>query len=158
MTLVLGDNGFIQQSKNTRTETEIGEEKEIIGLAVMSEQIKDYKELHIDSLREELQKNDKIDTVEECTKLPNVEENKEDSTYAKITFKSGRIYYVVLKSTDSSSIGKIYEGTSGTEIEEIPEIPEGLKEGETVTYSPSGIYNWQAKYASSDLEVEDEKI
>ena len=29
-------------------------------------------------------------------------------------------------------------------------IPEGLKVGSTVTYSPSGTYNWQAKYCSSE--------
>ena len=29
------------------------------------------------------------------------------------------------------------------------EIPEGLKVGSTVTYSPSGTYNWQAKYCST---------
>ena len=28
-------------------------------------------------------------------------------------------------------------------------IPEGLKVGEKVTYSPSGTYNWQAKYCST---------
>ncbi len=28
-------------------------------------------------------------------------------------------------------------------------IPEGLQVGETVKYSPSGIYNWQGKYCSS---------
>ena len=28
-------------------------------------------------------------------------------------------------------------------------IPEGLKVGSTVTYSPSGTYNWQAKYCST---------
>ena len=30
-------------------------------------------------------------------------------------------------------------------------IPEGLKVGSTVTYSPSGTYNWQAKYCSTTL-------
>ena len=30
-------------------------------------------------------------------------------------------------------------------------IPEGLEVGATVTYSPSGTYNWEAKYASSDF-------
>ena len=29
-------------------------------------------------------------------------------------------------------------------------MPEGLKVGSTVTYSPSGTYNWQAKYCSSE--------
>ena len=29
-------------------------------------------------------------------------------------------------------------------------VPEGLKVGSTVTYSPSGTYNWQAKYCSSE--------
>ena len=28
-------------------------------------------------------------------------------------------------------------------------VPEGLKVGSTVTYSPSGTYNWQAKYCST---------
>ena len=30
-------------------------------------------------------------------------------------------------------------------------IPEGLQVGETVKYSPSGTYNWQAKYCSATL-------
>ena len=30
-------------------------------------------------------------------------------------------------------------------------VPEGLKVGSTVTYSPSGTYNWQAKYCSTTL-------
>ena len=30
-----------------------------------------------------------------------------------------------------------------------PEEPEGLEIGSTVTYNPSGTYNWQAKYCSS---------
>ena len=29
-------------------------------------------------------------------------------------------------------------------------IPEGLKVGSEVTYSPSGTYNWQAKYCSTE--------
>ena len=29
-------------------------------------------------------------------------------------------------------------------------VPEGLKVGSTVTYSPSGTYNWQAKYCSTE--------
>lgn len=32
-----------------------------------------------------------------------------------------------------------------------PAIPEGLEIGSTVSYNPSGTYNWQAKYCSSDL-------
>ena len=33
----------------------------------------------------------------------------------------------------------------------IGKIPEGLKVGDKVTYSPSGTYNWQAKYCSTTL-------
>ena len=31
----------------------------------------------------------------------------------------------------------------------VPEIPDGLEIGSTVSYNPSGTYNWQAKYCSS---------
>ena len=41
-------------------------------------------------------------------------------------------------------LNKIGGGTS-----EEPTIPEGLEIGSTVTYNPSGTYNWQAKYCSS---------
>ena len=33
-----------------------------------------------------------------------------------------------------------------------PKIPEGLKVGSEVKYNPSGTYNWEAKYCSSDLD------
>ena len=39
-----------------------------------------------------------------------------------------------------------YESTIG---QYTGKIPEGLKVGETVTYLPSGTYNWQAKYCST---------
>ena len=39
-------------------------------------------------------------------------------------------------------------GGSGTTPEK-PTIPEGLEIGSTLTYNPSGTYNWQAKYCSS---------
>ena len=43
-------------------------------------------------------------------------------------------------------------GTGGTTPggDETPQIPEGLEIGSTVTYSPSGTYNWDNAYASSD--------
>lgn len=37
------------------------------------------------------------------------------------------------------------------------EIPEGLEVGDYVTYSPSGTYNWQAEYASSDFATDGSK-
>ena len=39
----------------------------------------------------------------------------------------------------------------GGNTTESPTIPEGLEIGSTISYSPSGTYNWQAKYCSSDL-------
>ncbi len=36
-------------------------------------------------------------------------------------------------------------------------VPEGLKVGEEVTYSPSGTYNWQAKYCST-TQTDDVKL
>lgn len=38
---------------------------------------------------------------------------------------------------------------SGGNTTESPTIPEGLEIGSTISYSPSGTYNWQAKYCSS---------
>lgn len=37
----------------------------------------------------------------------------------------------------------------GGNTTESPTIPEGLEIGSTVSYNPSGTYNWQAKYCSS---------
>ena len=37
-------------------------------------------------------------------------------------------------------------------------IPDGLKVGTEVTYSPSGTYNWQAKYCSSEKTEETEDV
>ena len=39
----------------------------------------------------------------------------------------------------------------GGNTTESPTIPEGLEIGSTISYNPSGTYNWQAKYCSSDL-------
>ena len=38
------------------------------------------------------------------------------------------------------------------------EIPEGLKVGSTVTYSPSGTYDWQAKYCSTEKTEETDDV
>ena len=37
----------------------------------------------------------------------------------------------------------------GGEESEGPTVPEGFEIGSTLTYNPSGTYNWQAKYCSS---------
>ena len=39
----------------------------------------------------------------------------------------------------------------GGNTTESPTIPEGLEIGSIISYNPSGTYNWQAKYCSSDL-------
>ena len=36
---------------------------------------------------------------------------------------------------------------------EIVELPEGLEVGDTVTYAPSGTYNWQAEYGTADVDL-----
>ena len=43
------------------------------------------------------------------------------------------------------------QGYESTIEQYVGKIPEGLQVGETVKYSPSGTYNWQAKYCSATL-------
>ena len=50
----------------------------------------------------------------------------------------------------TATMENMLDGIGGGSTEE-PIIPEGLEIGSTVTYNPSGTYNWQAKYCSSNL-------
>ena len=98
-------------------------------------------------------------------------ENQKVVDYVKTQFGSGKVtsngeFYITMK--DNAVI--VYEGNDASTVAqknkiavglldeagkiewvEVVELPEGLEVGDTVTYSPSGTYNWQAKYASSDL-------
>ena len=48
----------------------------------------------------------------------------------------------------TATMENMLDGIGGGSTEETI-IPEGLEIGSTVTYNPSGTYNWQAKYCSS---------
>ena len=48
-----------------------------------------------------------------------------------------------------NELNNIMNNESGTGGGEGPTIPEGLEIGSTVSYNPSGTYNWQSEYATS---------
>ena len=49
----------------------------------------------------------------------------------------------------TSAMENMLNGVGGSTTPEEPTIPAGLEIGSTVSYNPSGTYNWQAKYCSS---------
>ena len=49
----------------------------------------------------------------------------------------------------TSAMENMLNGVGGSTTPEEPENPAGLEIGSTVSYNPSGTYNWQAKYCSS---------
>ena len=49
----------------------------------------------------------------------------------------------------TAAMENMLNGVGGSTTPEEPENPAGLEIGSTVSYNPSGTYNWQAKYCSS---------
>ena len=49
----------------------------------------------------------------------------------------------------TSAMENMLNGVGGSTTPEEPTIPAGLEIGSTVSYNPSGTYNWQATYCSS---------
>ena len=49
----------------------------------------------------------------------------------------------------TAAMENMLNGVGGSTTPEEPTGPEGLEIGSTVSYNPSGTYNWQAKYCSS---------
>ena len=77
----------------------------------------------------------------------------------KLTLNGSDLIYEGKDGTNA--IGEFDEKTGSVTIEgitingeKLPTIPEGFEIGTVVSYAPNGTYNWQAKYASSDLATD----
>ena len=127
----LTGSGLFGKAKDSKLETEIAREKEQIKMSVMSEMTNtEYSNtINFERLKEELENYNDIETVDEVDTIPSgativSKINKkfelkdlfittsyaaEDSKYAKVTYKSKRVYYVEIK---GDNIGKIYEDPS----------------------------------------------
>lgn len=129
----LTSTGLFGQAQDAKVETEIAREKEQIKMAVMTEIAyqSDYSTISLEGLKKYLQEYKDIENVTGIDSIPEgstivSKSNKkfelkdlfittsyaaeeEDFEYAKITYKSGRIYYVKLK---GNKVGTIYDDPS----------------------------------------------
>ena len=126
------NTGLFRQAQDAKVETEIAREKEQIKMAVMTEIAyqSDYSTISLEGLKKYLQEYKDIEDVTGIDSIPEgstivSKSNKkfelkdlfittsyaaeEDFEYAKITYKSGRIYYVKLK---GDKVGTIYNDPS----------------------------------------------
>ena len=128
---ITSDNGIIKNANDAKEQTEIAEEKEILERATIIVMGKDkYGNIESENLNTELKNLGAMNyTVGE--KINNA---------IPAVFEDKRKYLV-------DSEGNIIE---------VAKNPESLEIGIRVSYTPSGVYTWQAEYASSDLAIVDE--
>ena len=128
---ITSDNGIIKNANDAKEQTKIAEEKEILECATIIAMGKDkYGNIESENLNTELKNLGAMNYVV-GEKIDNA---------IPVIFEDKRKYFV-------DSEGNIIEAAK---------IPEGLEIGTQVSYTPSGVYTWQAEYASSDLAIVDE--
>lgn len=107
ISMLNGENGIINQAKKAKSETEIGEEKEVISIAYSGAIAEDIgKKVTADDLRRELSENGHDTTNDVIV---------EDGSEIKVTFKgtTGNAYTI-------NSAGKVEEYDSSTDVLEEP--------------------------------------
>ena len=134
-----GDNGILQNATKAKEETEIGNEKDQIGIAIAGT-IADNKG---ENITEEGLKTNLIN------RQGNDADVTEEDEYFRIRFNDSQREYLINKIT-----GEI----EGGDTVELPEILKELKVGSEVTYNPNGIYTWKAKFYSSTKTVDKDDV
>lgn len=127
-----GENSLIKRANQGKTETEKSNEKEEIGLAVVTSQIDNdgYEELNKTNLQKAI---DDQFGIDKATVIDNG-----DGTFLVSFNNKDRIYKI----------------NSNGEISEKSEIPEGLEVGNTVTYiANNNTYIWQGEYSGEGKEA-----
>lgn len=156
----LAQNGLFGRTQDAKEKTNIAREKEQIKMSVMAVLAKDYTKIAIGDLEEELGKYEDISSVNGVNTIPNNVEivaNKKvklrdlfistsyaadatDYEYAKVTYNSGRIYYVKLKGNDKGKIYKTPDSVNPSkEDDKDPDENPGVLEGEGTDENPYTI-------------------
>ena len=125
-----GENGILRQASKAKEKTEIAE---IIDKA------------QIDVLGVQLENGGKISKEQLKTILEQYFKNVPND-YTIDTVLTAKDEY----GKHEIQVSDIYKGSFSGESGSAISIPEGLEIGTTVNYNPTGTYNWQAKYYSSD--------
>ena len=125
ITMLTGQNGILNRAAESKQKTGVAQGEEQVKLAVMAALTDGTGTLTIPNLKKELA--DYGITIAE------------DATFPLTVSAGGKSYTI-------ASTGAVSAG--GSSVDPEPTVPEGLKVGSTVTYSPSGTYNWQGKYCS----------
>lgn len=152
---MFGQYGIISKSQSSKELMEIAKEKEQLKIAVASCITKNYKEIKYEDIKNELVDGGypDISNIEGVNELEDgavliAKENNEINVknlfmsvsyatdeiynYAKVTYNSGRIYYITLRNIGGVPIGSIY-GKPIVENPEKPQEPEEPKIGKDNT-------------------------
>ena len=125
-----GENGILRQAVKAKDKTEIAEiidKAQVDVLGVQSENGGKISKEQLKTILEQYFKN-----------VPN--------DYTIDTVLTAKDEY----GKHEIQVSDIYKGSFSGESGSAISIPEGLEIGTTVNYNPTGTYNWQAKYYSSD--------
>ena len=140
--MLTGQNGILNRATEAKEKTGVAQEEEQIKLAVMAALSDGTGTLTIPNLKKELASYG-ITIAEDAT-FP-------------VTVSAGGNNYTI---ASTGEVTKVESGsvppTPNPDPVTPPTVPEGLKVGDTVTYSPSGTYTWQGKYCS--LSEPDENL
>lgn len=133
--MLTGQNGILNRAAEAKEKNDVAQKEEQIKLAVMAALSDGTGTLTIPNLKKELASYG-ITIAEDAT-FP-------------VTVGAGGNNYTIAATGEVTKVGSgSVTPTPNPDPVTPPTVPEGLKVGDTVTYSPSGTYTWQGKYCSS---------
>ena len=135
ISMLTGQNGILNRAAEAKEKNDVAQKEEQIKLAVMAALSDGTGTLTIPNLKKELASYG-ITIAEDAT-FP-------------VTVGAGGNNYTIAATGEVTKVGSgSVTPTPNPDPVTPPTVPEGLKVGDTVTYSPSGTYTWQGKYCSS---------
>ena len=126
ITMLTGENGILTRAKSEKTRTENASAEEKVKLAIMGV-IADDGQITVAELKTE------------------------------VGYQGGKVTgdtFPVTVTMDGHDFTVDGNGTVSGTVSTPKPLPEGLEIGSTVTYTPSGTYNWQGKYCSCSTKHE----
>ena len=130
ISMLTGQNGILNRAAEAKEKNNAAQEEEQIKLAVMAALSDGTGTLTMPNLKKELASYG-ITIAEDAT-FP-------------VTVGAGGNNYTIASTGEVTKVGSV---TPNPDPVTPPTVPEGLKVGDTVTYSPSGTYTWRGNYCS----------
>ncbi len=144
--IVAGEQGILKRTEDAVTKNDKGTAIEELELAIADLKVKYWEDGAVGSLQDYV-----INALDKYEEIGG-------KLLGTLSIEpTGKLSY----ETETTVIGWIDEKGNlqiGEKNMEPPTIPEGLEIGSTVSYNPSGTYNWQAEYCSSNKTVETDDV